>query len=103
MRAVRPGFLIANEQIHPITAPATYLDSLVRVPNDQRTQTSEFRQIASPSSPAASSRCVRRESDGRQHRTRSNFFHLHFATSTFPVDRSDAHRLQRGCDREAIL
>src|SRR5438309_6577488 len=51
MRAVRPGFLTANEQIHPITAPATYLDSLVRVPNDQRTQTSESRQIAAPSSP----------------------------------------------------
>src|SRR5713101_1671756 len=89
--AVRPGYLTANAQIHPITAPATYLHSLVSVPNDQRAQTSEPRQIAAPSSPAASNQCVRRESDGRRHRTRSKCFHLHFGTSTFPADHAEAH------------
>src|SRR5438552_14532259 len=103
MHAVRPGFLTANERIHPITDPASYLDSLVRVPNDQRTQMPESRQIAAPSSPEASSPCVRRESDVRRHRTHSNFLHFHFGTSTFPVDHGEAHREQRGCEGEGIL
>src|SRR5437870_12351081 len=98
MRAVRPGFLTANQQIHPIARPATYLDSLVRVPSDRRAQTSESRQFATTSSPEASSRCVRRESDGRRHRTRSNSFHPSFGTSTFPLAHAEAHLELTGCE-----
>src|SRR6266403_6004401 len=103
MHAVRPGFLTANGRIHPTTAAGTYLDYLVPVPNDQRAQKPLFRQIAAPSSPAASNPCVRRESDGRRHRTRSKCFHLHFGTPTLPVDHAEAHRERRGCELEAIL
>src|ERR1700687_922779 len=98
MHAVRPGFLTANGQIHPITAPATYLESFGRVPNDQRAQKPWSRQIAAPSSPAASNPCVRRESDGQRHRKRSKCFHLRFGTSTFPVDHAEAHRERQGCE-----
>src|SRR5947199_2394442 len=103
MHAVRPGFLTANAQIHPITAPATYVRSLVPVPNDQRAEKPWSRQIAAPSSPAASKPCVHRESDGQRHRTRSKCFHLHFGMSTFPVDHAEAHSERRACEREAIL
>src|ERR1700730_14533503 len=34
MHVVRAGLLTANAQIHPVTAPATYLHSRVRIPND---------------------------------------------------------------------
>src|SRR5258708_21567366 len=102
MHAVRPGFLTANGRIHPTTAAGTYLDSLVPVPNDQRAQKPLFRQIAAPSSPAASNPCVRRESDGRPHRMHSKCFHLHSGMSTLPVDHAEVHGEQRGCEGEAI-
>src|SRR5579862_8992948 len=98
MRAVRQGFLSVNAQIHPTIALATYPDSPVRAPDDQKAQTFLSRQISGPASPVASNQCVRRESDGRGYRTRSKCFRLHFGTSTFPVDRAEAHREQRGCE-----
>ena len=91
MRAVRPSFLTANAQIHPITAPATFLHSFALVPSGQKVQTSGPRRIAAPSSPAASNPYVRRESDDRRHRTRSRYFHLRFGTSTLPAGHAKAH------------
>src|SRR5438552_16638015 len=91
MHPVRPSFLTANAQIHPITAPATFLRSRALVPNDQRAQTSESHRIAALSSPGASNLSVPRESGGPRHRTHSRYFHLRFGTSTLPADHAEVH------------
>src|SRR5207253_7718127 len=56
---------------------------------------SESRQIAVPSSRAASSRCVRRGSDGRRPRTRSNFFHP--GVFTFISERPRFRQITQKC------
>ena len=100
--ATRPDFPTANEQTHLTAAAATYLESLAHAPADQTAQTSESRQIATQSAPAASNPFVPHESDGRQHRAHSSYPHPHFATSTSPADHAEAHQEQQVCDSKAI-